>query len=62
MTEETQTNIDDMVRKLQETVDSAVEAVDDRDFSAAREKLAEVNNNIGTVLMQANVEEVSGDD
>lgn len=55
--EQYQTNIDEMLGHLQDAVDDAVDAADEDDFTTVRERLAEVNNNIDTLLIQANVEE-----
>ena len=47
----------EMIEKLEDVVGEASDAYDDGDLETARLKLAEVNNNIGNVLMQVNIEE-----
>lgn len=54
---EPKTNLLEMLDRLDEVVTEARDAAVADDYTTVREKLAEVNNNLDTMLMQANVEE-----
>ena len=48
---------EEMIDKLAQTAIQSSNAYADGDLETARLKLAEINNNIGNVLMQVNIEE-----